>query len=57
MSDASGALTHEPRVTGSSGNAAQDAAALRIARAGAGNYAIAPGQPGCRRLAVTFEAP
>jgi TonB family protein len=55
--DASGTLTQEPRITRSSGDAARDAAAVRIARAGAGNYATAAGKPGCGRLAVTFETP
>lgn len=58
--DAAGALTQDPVVTRSSGAAAQDAAALRIARAGSGNYRPAPATgtaavTGCAQLAITFE--
>jgi TonB family protein len=56
--DASGRLTQDPVVTHSSGDAALDAAAVRIARAGAANYhpAGAQGASGCAQVAVTFEA-
>jgi TonB family protein len=54
--DAGGALSQEPKVMRSSGDAARDAAALRIARAGAANYAR-EGKPGCARLTVSFEGP
>ncbi len=58
--DAAGALTQDPVVTRSSGDVAQDAAALRIAKAGSGNYRPAPATgtaavAGCAQLAITFE--
>jgi TonB family protein len=55
--DESGKLTRDPVVTHSSGDAALDAAALGVARAGAPYYrpAGAAGVSGCVDLAVRFE--
>jgi TonB family protein len=55
--DASGRLTQEPVVTRSSGSAALDAAAVKIARSGAASYhpAGSPALSGCAQLKVTFE--
>jgi TonB family protein len=57
--DAAGRLTQDPVVTHSSGDPALDAAAVRIAKSGAGNYrpAAAAAVSGCAQLSVTFEAP
>ena len=55
---AAGQLTQDPKVTRSSGDPALDAAAVRVARAGAGNYRPASGAAlsGCAQLSITFEA-
>ena len=54
--DAAGRLTQDPKVTHSSGDPALDAAAVRIASAGAGNYRPAGAQlSGCAQVSVTFE--
>ena len=57
--DAAGRIIQEPVVTHSSGDPALDAAAVRIARSGGGNYrpAGAATLSGCAQLSVTFEAP
>ena len=56
--DAAGQLTQAPQVTHSSGDAALDAAAVQVARSGAGHYrtAGASGLTGCAQVSVTFEA-
>jgi len=55
--DDSGKLTQDPAITHSSGDAALDEAALRIARAGAPYYrpAGAAAVSGCAQLAIKFE--
>jgi TonB family protein len=55
--DDSGQLTQDPAITRSSGDAALDAAALRIARAGAPYYRPvgAAAVSGCAQLAIKFE--
>ncbi len=54
--DASGQLEGDPTLVASSGNPTSDAAALKIARAGAPYYAAAGGAAtGCVRLSVGFE--
>lgn len=55
--DDSGKLTQDPAITRSSGDAALDEAALRIARAGAPYYrpAGAAAVSGCAQLAIRFE--
>lgn len=56
--DDGGKLTQDPALTRSSGDAALDEAALRIARAGAPYYrpAGAAAVSGCAQLAIKFEA-
>jgi TonB family protein len=59
--DDAGHLTQAPTIVRSSGDASLDAAAVRIARAGSGNYRPAPsvgGKPasGCATLAIHFES-
>lgn len=56
--DVAGQLTQDPTVTRSSGDPVLDAAAVRVARAGAGHYrpAGATALSGCAQLSVTFEA-
>jgi TonB family protein len=59
--DVTGKLAQEPTILRSSGDAALDEAALKIARSGAGYYrpaTTAGGQPvsGCARLEIQFEA-
>jgi outer membrane biosynthesis protein TonB len=55
--DETGNLTADPVVTRSSGEAALDEAAVRIARSGAPYYrpAGAASVSGCARLAIKFE--
>lgn len=57
--DDKGKLTQDPAITRSSGDAAFDEAALRIARAGAPYYRPAGASPvsGCAQLAIKFEGP
>jgi TonB family protein len=59
-SDAAGQLLQDPTVIHSSGDPALDEAALKIAKAGSGNYRPATasvGKPvsGCAQLAIRFE--
>ena len=59
--DAAGKLAAEPTIIRSSGDAALDEAALKIARSGAGYYrpattAGAPPVSGCARLDIQFDA-
>jgi TonB family protein len=59
--DDAGRLMREPTVVHSSGEAGLDAAAVKIARAGSGNYRPAPsvgGKPasGCATLTIHFES-
>ena len=56
--DAAGQLTQDPKVTHSSGDPALDAAAIQVARSGAGHYrpAGAGALSGCAQVSVTFEA-
>ena len=53
--DAAGQLAREPQVTRSSGDAALDAAAVKIAKSGAGYYRPAASSSGCAQLQVQFE--
>ena len=59
--DDAGRLTQAPALVRSSGNADLDAAAVKIARAGSGNYRPAPtvgGRPasGCATVTIHFES-
>jgi TonB family protein len=59
--DDAGHLTQTPTIVRSSGDASLDAAAVKIARAGSGNYRPAPsigGKPasGCATLLIRFES-
>ncbi|HUA89550.1 MAG TPA: TonB family protein [Steroidobacteraceae bacterium] len=54
--DTSGRLIGDPAVLRSSGDGALDAAAVRIARAGAGNYRPRAGGNGCAQLTIRFES-
>jgi TonB family protein len=59
--DDAGRLTQAPTVVHSSGDASLDAAAVKIARAGSGNYRPAPsigGKPasGCATVSIHFES-
>lgn len=56
--DAAGQLTQDPKVTHSSGDPALDAAAVQVARSGAGNYrpAGSGGLSGCAQVSITFQA-
>jgi TonB family protein len=59
--DDAGHVSQAPTIVRSSGDAGLDAAALRIARAGSGNYRPAPtvgGKPasGCATVSIRFES-
>jgi TonB family protein len=59
--DDAGHLTQAPTIVRSSGDASLDAAAVKIARAGSGNYRPAPGAggkpaSGCATLSIRFES-
>ena len=59
--DDAGHLTQAPSIVRSSGDASLDAAAVKIARAGSGNYRPAPGvggkpASGCATLSIRFES-
>jgi TonB family protein len=55
--DAAGQLTQDPQVVHSSGDPVLDAAAVQVARSGAGHYRPAGGGTlsGCAQVSVTFE--
>jgi TonB family protein len=53
--DSAGRLMREPEVVHSSGDAAVDAAAVKIAKSGAGYYRPAAGSSGCAQLQISFE--
>jgi TonB family protein len=53
--DAAGKLARDPQVVRSSGDAALDAAAVNIAKSGAGYYRTAPASSGCAQLQIQFE--